>query len=162
MFVLFWKIFFENFEYKHELFVTCLTLSNSSETIMWFRVLPKKPNSSEFNLNLIKLNLTKTRNHIIVMWYRVFTEKTEKVRNSKKMVRYSRILPNFFRGFGNVNFPNFPKPSKKWRTIRTSEIRKYSFRLGNRPESSAKSSECRALISVLKSQNCSNEILQRI
>jgi len=30
--------------------------------------------------------------------------------------------------------------------FRTSEIRKYSFRLENRPESSAKSSECRALI----------------
>jgi len=29
--------------------------------------------------------------------------------------------------------------------IRTSEITKYSFRLGNRPESSVKSSECRAL-----------------
>jgi hypothetical protein len=61
------------------------------------------------------------------------------------MVCYSRILPNFFRGFGNVNFPNFPKPSKKLRTFRSSEIRKYSFRLGNRPESSAKSSECRDL-----------------
>ncbi len=78
----------------------------------------------------------------------VFAEKTEKVRNSKKMVRYSRILMNFFRGFGNVNFPNFPKPSKKLCTIRSSEIRKYSFRLGNRPESSAKSSECRALVYI--------------
>jgi len=42
-------------------------------------------------------------------------------------------------------FPNFPKITKKWRHIRTSEITKYSFRLGNRPESSVKSSECRAL-----------------
>jgi len=54
-----------------------------------------------------------------------------------------------FGNFGNLEIPNFPKTSKKWRTIRTSEIRKYSFRLENRPESSAKSSECRAL-SVLE------------
>jgi len=41
--------------------------------------------------------------------------------------------------------PNFPKITKKWRSTRTLEITKYLFRLGNRPESSVKSSECRAL-----------------
>jgi len=48
-----------------------------------------------------------------------------------------------------LEIPNFPKTSKKWRTIRTSEIRKYSFRLENRTESSAKSSECRALMNMI-------------
>ncbi len=57
----------------------------------------------------------------------------------------------FFRMFGNfgnfknLEIPNFPKITKKWRSTRTSEITKYSFRLRNRPESSVKSSECRAL-----------------
>jgi len=53
-----------------------------------------------------------------------------------------------FGNFGNLEIPNFLKTSKKWRTIWTSEIRKYSFRLENRPESSAKSLECRALIHI--------------
>jgi len=39
--------------------------------------------------------------------------------------------------------------TKKWHHIRTSEITKYSFRLGNRPESSVKSSECRALLKTI-------------
>ncbi len=43
-------------------------------------------------------------------------------------------------------FGNFGNFGKKWRTIWTSEIRKYSFRLENRPKSLAKSLECRALL----------------
>jgi len=53
-----------------------------------------------------------------------------------------------FGNFGNLEIPNFPKITKKWRSTRTSEITKYSFRLGNWPESSVKSSECRALLYI--------------
>jgi len=53
---------------------------------------------------------------------------------------FFRMFGNFG-NFGNLEIPNFPKTLKKWRTIRTSEIQKYLFRLENRPESSAKSSE---------------------
>jgi len=77
----------------------------------------------------------------------------------KKLGNFGKKLGNFgnwffrmfgnFGNFGNLEIPNFPKTSKKWRTIQTSEIRKYSFRLKNRPESSAKSSECRALFPIL-------------
>jgi len=77
----------------------------------------------------------------------VFRSKSsEKVRKfRKKFWNFGNWLFRMFGNFGNLEIPNFPKTSKKWRPIRTSEITKYSFRLGNRPESSVKSSECRAL-----------------
>ncbi len=64
----------------------------------------------------------------------------------KKFGNFVNWFFRMFGNFGNLEIPNFPKTSEKWHTIRTSEIRKYSFRLENRPESSAKSLECRALI----------------
>jgi hypothetical protein len=88
----------------------------------------------------------------------------QKVRKSsekslEKLWKFRKNFGNFgnwffrtfgnFGNFGNLEIPNFPKTLKKWRPIRTSEIMKYSFRLGNRPKSSVKSSECRALIPFL-------------
>jgi len=77
----------------------------------------------------------------------------------KKLVKVRKFRKKFgnsgnwfflmFGNFGNLEIPIFPKTSKKWRPIQTSEITKYSFRLGNRPESSVKSSECRALVQAV-------------
>jgi hypothetical protein len=63
----------------------------------------------------------------------------------KKFGNFGNWFFRMFGNFGNLEIPNFPKTSKKWRPIRALEITKYSFRLENRPESSVKSSECRAL-----------------
>ena len=87
-------------------------------------------------------------------FYPVFRSKSSE-KSSEKVRKFRKNFGNFgnwffrmFGNFGNLEIPNFPKTSKKWRTIRTSEIRKYLFRLENWPESSAKSSECRALAHI--------------
>ncbi len=58
-----------------------------------------------------------------------------------------RFFPKIFifASFGNRVLPKLPKLTKKWRSTCLVSTRKNSFRLEDRLESSAKSSECRAL-----------------
>ena len=53
---------------------------------------------------------------------------------------FFRMFGNF-QNFGNLEIPNFPKITKKWRSTRNLKIAKNSFWLENRLESSVKSSE---------------------
>jgi len=74
------------------------------------------------------------------------SEIAEKVQKFQKLV-FPNVRYNFG-NFGNLEIPNFPKITKKWRSTRNSEITKYSFRLKNRLESLVKSLECRTILST--------------
>jgi len=117
-----------------------------------FRKKPEFSNSRNFREKVRKKfgNLSSEKSFIgQKVWKR--SEKFGKVR--KIFGNFGNWFFRMFGNFGNLEIPNFPKTSKKWHPIRTSEITKYSFRLGNRPKSSVKSLECRASVEMIYNQN---------